>query len=159
VTGPAAAQRLATWALVEVPTAADGRGSLCFTEGKRHVPFSIERVYWIHDIPSDTRRGSHSHRSVQELIVAVAGEFNVYCDNGLDQETIHLDGPSLGLLVDSGVWRELDAFSPGAVCLVLASGAYEEDEYVRDYSAFTALARPRRFVVPLAWPRSAPPRS
>lgn len=150
----APAPQVSTWTLVGVPTVADGRGSLCVTEGNRHVPFSIERVYWIHGIPRDTRRGNHSHLSVQELIVAVAGGFNVYCDNGIDQQTIHLDDPSVGLLVDSGVWRELDAFSPGAVCLVLASGAYEEDEYVRDYSAFTALARRRGFAVPPARPPS-----
>ncbi len=146
--------QVSTWILVEVPTATDGRGNLCFTESNRHVPFSIERVYWIHDIPSDTRRGNHSHLSVQELIVAAAGEFNVHCDNGIDQQTIHLDDPSVGLLVDSGVWRELDAFSAGAVCLVLASGAYEEEEYVRDYSAFTALARRRRLAVTPARPPS-----
>jgi hypothetical protein len=159
VTRTVPAAQLSTWTLIDIPTAADGRGSLRFAEGNRHVPFSVDRVYWVHDIPSDTRRGNHSHLSVQELIVAASGEFNVYCDNGIEQRTIHLDDPSVGLLLDSGVWRELAGFSAGAVCLVLASGAYEEDEYVRDYSAFTELARPRRFAVPPVRPPSVRRRS
>jgi len=129
------------WRMVDMPTAADGRGILCFAEGDRQVPFPIERVYWIYGIPGDTHRGRHAHRKVQELVVAVAGEFNVHCDNGTDHDTSHLDDPSRGLLVDPGVWKELDGFSAGAVCLVLASGVYEEDEYERDYSRFMAAAR------------------
>jgi hypothetical protein len=136
-----AAGRLPTWTLVEIPLVEDWRGSLCFAEANRHVPFTIERVYWIYGASGDTQRGRHAHLSVQELVVAAAGGFDVHCDNGFERDTVHLDDPSRGLLVDSGVWRELDAFSPGSVCLVLASGPYDEDEYVRDYSAFAALAR------------------
>jgi hypothetical protein len=126
--------------MVDIPTAADGRGILCFSEGNCQVPFPIERVYWIYAMPRGAHRGGHAHRDVQELVVAAAGEFNVHCDNGTDHNTNHLDDPSYGLLVDPGVWKELDAFSPGAVCLVLASGVYEEDEYVRDYSEFLTVA-------------------
>lgn len=133
--------QLSAWMLVDIPLVNDHRGSLCVAEANRHVPFPIERVYWIYGVPRDTQRGRHAHRSVQELVIATAGEFDVHCDNGIDRDTIHLDDPSRGLLLGSGVWRELDAFSPGAVCLVLASDAYEEDEYVRDYSVFTALAK------------------
>lgn len=136
MTGTAPACRPSTWMLVDIPLVRDRRGSLCFTEANRQVPFVIERVYWIYGIPDDTLRGCHSHLSVQELVVAAAGEFDVHCDNGVDRDTVHLDDPSCGLLVGSGVWRELDAFSPDSVCLVLASGPYDEDEYVRDYSAF-----------------------
>jgi hypothetical protein len=127
--------------MVDIPTAADGRGILCFAEGNRQVPFPIERVYWIYGIPGETHRGRHAHRKVQELVVAAAGEFNVHCDNGTDHYTSHLDDPACGLLVGPGVWKELDAFSPGAVCLVLASSVYEEDEYERDYSKFVTAAR------------------
>ena len=135
-----AARRLSTWTLLEIPLVQERRGSLCFAEANRHVPFAIERVYWIYGISGDTQRGRHAHLSVQELLVATAGQFDVHCDNGFERETVHLDDPSRGLLLDSGVWRELDAFSRGSVCLVLASGPYDEDEYVRDYSAFAALA-------------------
>ena len=126
-TATAPAVRRPGWRLVDIPTAADGRGILSFAEGNCQVPFPIERVYWIYGMPSDTHRGRHAHRSVRELVVAAAGEFNVHCDNGTDHDTSHLDNPSCGLLVEPGVWKELDAFSPGAVCLVLASGAYEEN--------------------------------
>jgi WxcM-like protein len=136
MTGTAPVCLPSTWALIDIPLVHDRRGSLCFTEANRHVPFLIERVYWIYGIPGDTHRGSHSHLSVHELVVAAAGEFDVHCDNRVECGTVHLDDPSCGLLVGSGVWRELDAFSPDSVCLVLASGPYDEDEYVRDYSAF-----------------------
>jgi hypothetical protein len=126
--------------MVDIPTAVDGRGILSFAEGNCQVPFPIERVYWVYAMPSGAHRGRHAHRDVQELVVAAAGEFNVHCDNGTEHDTSHLDDPSCGLLVDPGVWKELDAFSPGAVCLVLASGVYEEDEYVRDYSKFVTVA-------------------
>jgi hypothetical protein len=139
--GAASAVTYPGWRRVDIPTAADGRGILCFAEGDCQVPFPIERVYWIYGIPGDTHRGRHAHRHVQELVVAAAGEFDVHCDNGTDRDTRHLDSPSCGLLVDPGVWKELDAFSPGAVCLVLASGVYEEDEYERDYSKFMTAAR------------------
>ena len=136
MTDTARVLRPSTWTLVDLPLVRDRRGSLCFTEANRHVPFLIERVYWIYGIPGDTHRGNHSHLNVQEFVVAVAGEFDVHCDNGTDRDTVHLDDPSCGLLVGSGVWRELDAFAPGSVCLVLASGPYDEEEYVRDYSEF-----------------------
>ena len=147
--------RLASeWMLVEIPTSEDQRGALCIAEANRHVPFSIERGYWIYDVPGDARRGCHSHLTVEELVIAVAGEFTVHCDNGVECATIRLDDPSRGLLVGSGVWRELDMFSPGSVCLVLASGPYAEDEYVRDYPIFSALAKSRRFLDSEADPRS-----
>jgi hypothetical protein len=136
-----AADRLSAWTLVDIPLVHDRRGSLCFAEANRHVPFAIERVYWIYGMSRGMQRGRHAHLNVQELLVATAGAFDVHCDNGFERETIHLDDPSRGLLVDSGVWRELDAFLAGSVCLVLASGPYEEEEYVRNYSAFAALAR------------------
>jgi hypothetical protein len=143
-------RQTSTWSLVEIPTAIDARGSLCFAESGRHVPFAIERVYWVHGVPRQSRRGHHAHLSVQELVVAAAGAFTVHLDNGISRDTVRLDDPSCGLLVDAGVWRELDSFSPGALCLVLASGAYEEDEYVRDYATFAELAQTRRFTLPTA---------
>lgn len=143
-----AADPLAAWTLVDIPLVHDRRGSLCFAEANRHVPFAIERVYWIYGMSGGMQRGRHAHRSVQELLVATTGTFDVHCDNGFERATVRLDDPSRGLLVDSGVWRELDAFSAGSVCLVLASGPYDEEEYVRNYSTFAALAgaplRPKR---------------
>jgi WxcM-like, C-terminal len=153
-----AADPLAAWTLVDIPLVHDRRGSLCFAEANRHVPFAIERVYWIYGMSGGMQRGRHAHLSVQELLVATTGTFDVHCDNGFERATVHLDDPSRGLLVDSGVWRELDAFSAGSVCLVLASGPYEEQEYVRNYSTFAALARaplrPRQARAPLR-PRGA----
>jgi hypothetical protein len=147
VTRASPARPQSAWAPVDIPTVIDGRGSLGFAEGNGAVPFSIERVYWIYGIPSDMTRGRHSHLTVEELLIAVAGEFSVHCDNGIDRGTVHLDDPSSGLLIGSGVWRELDAFSRGAVCLVLASGPYDEDEYIRDYSAFAASTKTANFAV------------
>jgi hypothetical protein len=132
-----------SWTLVDVPSVREPRGSLCFAEANHHVPFAIERVYWIHGIPHGARRGGHAHRSVYELILPAAGEFDVHCDDGTECHTVHLNDPSRGLLLDPCVWRELSGFSPDAMCLVLASGRYDEDEYLRDYSEFAALADAR----------------
>ena len=138
MTPASSGRRLSTWTLVDIPLVPDARGNLCFAEANRHVPFPIERVYWVCDIPEHTQRGGHAHRSVRELVVAAAGEFEVHCDNGSHRETFHLDDPSRGLLLAPEVWRQLDGFSAGAVCLVLASGPYDEDEYIRDYAEFAA---------------------
>jgi hypothetical protein len=140
VSGRSPAPRRATSRLIEIPCVAESRGSLSFVEAERHVPFAIKRVYWVYGVPPGERRGCHAHRSVQEVVLAVAGSVLVHCDDGNERETFALDDPARGLLLDCGVWRELDSFSPGAVCLVLASEEYAEDEYVRDYAAFAAAA-------------------
>ena len=117
----------------------DERGCLSAAEGLRHVPFAIERVYWITEAPPSARRGGHAHREVSEVIAAAAGSFTVDCDDGNSTTEFSLDAPSAALLLPAHVWRELRDFSSGAVCLVLASGPYREEEYIRDREEFSRL--------------------
>lgn len=123
--------------IIDLPKMVDPRGNLTVAEQMKHVPFDIARVYWTYDIPSGERRGGHAHRSCQEVIIAVSGSFDVVLDNGRgEQETYHLNHPYQGLYVGVGVWRTLEDFSSGAVCLVLASELFDENEYIYDYDEF-----------------------
>ena len=117
----------------------DERGCLSAAEGLRHVPFAIERVYWITEAPPSARRGGHAHREVLEVIVAAAGSFTVDCDDGDSTTEISLHAPSAALLLPAHVWREVRDFSSQAVCLVLASGPYREEEYIRNREEFSRL--------------------
>lgn len=125
--------------VLRLPEFRDGRGCLSVAEGLRHVPFAIERVYWITEAPPSARRGGHAHREVVEVIVAAAGSFTVDCDDGDSTTEIPLQAPSAALLLPTHVWREVRDFSSGAVCLVLASGPYREEEYIRDREEFSRL--------------------
>jgi len=122
--------------LLRLPTVPDYRGSLTFIEGNRHVPFDIARVYYLYDIPHTATRGGHAHKELHQLIIAVSGSFDVFIDNGREQRTVRLDKPNVGLLLCSKTWRELENFSSGSVCVVLASIPYEESDYYRDYRDF-----------------------
>lgn len=123
--------------IIEIPKIVDehGRGKLSFIE-KDVIPFKIERVYYLYDVPSDAYRGGHAHKKLQQFIIALSGSFEVLLDDGETKQKIMLNKPNKGLLIPTGVWRELDNFSSGAVCLVLASEVYDEDDYIRDYNAF-----------------------
>lgn len=129
--------------LIELDEVLDARGRLTVIEGGR-LPFAIARAYVISEVPPAGCRGGHAHRYVAELIVAAAGRFTVECDDGVQPSTVDLDRPSLALLVQPMVWRELSGFSEGSACLVLASHEYDEDEYIRDYAQFTALVADAR---------------
>ena len=123
--------------IIELPKHIDPRGNLTVAEQMKNVPFDIARVYWTYDIPAGERRGGHAHRTCQEIIIAVSGSFDVTLDDGSGQkETHHLNHPYQGLYVGTGVWRTLEDFSSGAVCLVLASELFDEDEYWYDYDEF-----------------------
>lgn len=123
--------------IIELPKHVDPRGNLTVAEQMKNVPFDIARVYWTYDIPAGERRGGHAHRTCQEIIIAVSGSFDVTLDDGSGQkETHHLNHPYQGLYVGTGVWRTLEDFSSGAVCLVLASELFDEDEYWYDYDEF-----------------------
>ena len=123
--------------IIELPKHVDPRGNLTVVEQMKNVPFDIARVYWTYDIPAGERRGGHAHRTCQEIIIAVSGSFDVTLDDGSGQkETHHLNHPYQGLYVGTGVWRTLEDFSSGAVCLVLASELFDEDEYWYDYDEF-----------------------
>ena len=122
--------------LIDLPKIFDIRGNLTVAESLHHVPIDIKRVYWTYDIPAGESRGGHAHKHCRELIIAVSGSFSVTIDNGKEKETYHLNHPWQGLLVETEVWRTLDDFSSGAVCLVLASDPFEETDYIRSYDQF-----------------------
>lgn len=124
--------------LVDLTKMIDPRGNLTVAEGMKDVPFDVARVYWVYDVPAGECRGGHAHRHCREFIVAVSGSFNVTLDNGSDKRTFHLNHPYQGLLVETDIWRTLDDFSSGSVCLVLASDPFLEEDYIRDYDQFTA---------------------
>lgn len=111
-------------------------GNITIVEGQHNVPFDIKRVYYLYDIPGGEDRGGHAHKELQQLIVAASGSFNVLLDDGRNKKIITLNRPDYGLIVVPGIWRELMEFSSGAVCLVLASELYNENDYYRDYSIF-----------------------
>jgi hypothetical protein len=122
--------------LIELPKIADPRGNLTFVEGGRHAPFEIKRVYYLYDVPGGAERGGHAHKGLHQLIIAMSGSFDVILDDGYDKKRIHLNRSYIGLYVCPMIWRELDNFSSGSVCMVLASNYYEESDYYRDHVDF-----------------------
>ena len=122
--------------LITLPKIADSRGNLTVAEAFDNVPFDIKRVYWLYEVPENGSRGGHAHKECRELIIALSGSFTVTLNNGREKENFHLNHPYQGLLVEKGVWRTLEDFSSGAVCLVLASHLFEEEDYIRDYQDY-----------------------
>lgn len=122
--------------LIDLPKIVDPRGNLTVAEGLDVVPFEIKRAYWVYDVPGGESRGGHAHKRLQQFIVALSGSFQVTLDNGYEQKTVLMNHPYQGLLIDTNIWRTLDDFSSGAVCLVLASEHYDEDDYIYDYDEF-----------------------
>lgn len=122
--------------IINLPKMVDPRGNLTVAEQLKDVPFSMSRAYWVYDVPSGECRGGHAHKHCREFIVAVSGSFTVTLTNGREERTFMLNHPYQGLLVNTDVWRTLDDFSSGAVCLVLAEDPFEEDDYIRDYQDY-----------------------
>lgn len=122
--------------IIELPKISDPRGNLSFIEGSQHIPFDIKRVYYLYDVPGGSHRGSHAHKNLPQFIVAISGSFDVLLNDGYDKKRFHLNRPFLGLYVCPMMWRELDNFSSGAVCLVLSSKNFSEADYIRDYQEF-----------------------
>lgn len=112
------------------------RGNLTVVEQMHEVPFEIKRTYWIYDVPGGENRGGHAHKRLKQLIVPMSGSFKVVLDNGKDKKNVLLNHPWQGLLIVPGIWRTLEDFSSGAVCMCLASELYDEEEYIRDYDEF-----------------------
>lgn len=112
------------------------KGNISVIENGKTVPFGVKRVYYLYDVPGGVSRGGHAHKELQQLIVAASGSFNVTLDDGNVKRTFTLNRPYQGLLIVPGIWRELDDFSSGSVCLVLASTEYDESDYIRDYSEY-----------------------
>jgi len=124
--------------IIELPKIADPRGNLTFVESSRHIPFEISRVYYLYDVPGGSERGGHAHKELNQLIIAMSGSFDVVLDDGNEQKRFHLNRSYYGLYVCPMIWRELDNFSSGSVCMVLASNLFDEDDYYRDYSVYVA---------------------
>ena len=115
------------------------RGNLTVAEQAIDVPFEIKRAYWIYDVPGGESRGGHAHKALRQLLIPVSGSFKVVLDNGAEKKEVLLNHPWEGLLIVPGIWRTLEDFSSGAVCMCLASDHYDENEYIRDYGEFKAI--------------------
>ncbi len=123
--------------IIQLPKIPDVRGNLSFVEGEKHIPFSIRRVYWIYDVPGGESRGGHAYHTLEEFIIAVSGSFDVMVDDGGQRQVVQLNRPYFGLYVPPLMWRKLDNFSSNSVTLILASLPYSEEDYFRNYEAFT----------------------
>lgn len=126
---------------IALPQIHDARGDLTFAEGGTHIPFDIRRVYYLYNVPVDSERGGHAHKELEQVVFALSGSFRMTVDDGVTKSEYWLRDPRKGLFISRLVWREIDAFSQGAVCMVLASHAYDEADYYRDYDSFLAAAR------------------
>lgn len=122
--------------IIELPRITDPRGNLTVAEAMNHVPFDIRRAYWVYDVPGGESRGGHAHKRLKQLVIALSGSFTVTLDDGHERQTFLLNHPWQGLVIETGIWRTLDDFSSGAVCLVLASEPYDEEDYIYDYQEF-----------------------
>ncbi|HBA54167.1 sugar 3,4-ketoisomerase [Syntrophorhabdus aromaticivorans] len=122
--------------IIDLPRINDPRGNLTFVEANRHISFDIRRVYYLYDVPGGAKRGGHAHKELHQLIIAVSGSFDVHLDDGYSQKTVHMNRSYYGLYVCPMIWREIDNFSSGAVCMVLASNYYNELDYYREYNEF-----------------------
>ena len=127
--------------LIELPRIASPSGSLTPVYGGVNLPFQIERVYYLYDIPGGEARGGHAHRQLHQLIVAASGSFDVLLDDGTNRKVVHLNRPYFGLYLTNMIWRELLNFSSGGICLVMASAPYDESDYYRDYDEFCLAAK------------------
>lgn len=127
--------------IIQLPKIEDVRGNLSFIEGGNHIPFEIQRVYYLYDVPGGAERGSHAHKGLHQLIVAMSGSFDVILSDGVGSGRFHLDRSYYGLYVCPMMWRSLDNFSSGAVCMVLASAHFDERDYYRNYEEFMTAVR------------------
>lgn len=122
--------------MIDLPVVSDPRGDLTFVEGSRHIPFEIRRVYYLYNVPVDSERGGHAHRNLEQVIFALSGSFRIKVDDGYKKSEYVLRDPRRGLYINRLIWREMDMFSQGAVCMVLASQPYDESDYYRKYEEF-----------------------
>ena len=126
---------LSSVTLINLPVVEDARGNLAFIQ-EGFLPFNFKRVYYLYDVPSSANRGGHSHLEQNELLIALSGSFEVIVDDGLTKKSYFLNKPNIGLHITKGIWRELENFSSGAICLVLNSDVFKEEDYIRDYDEF-----------------------
>lgn len=128
-------KKIGSLKLLQIPVIENILGNIAVIENNS-IPFEIKRVYYLYDIPSSSKRGGHSHKNLQQVVIAISGSFDVVLKDGSSVEKITLNKPDKGLLISNNIWRELENFSSGAVCLVLASDVFEEADYIRDYNEF-----------------------
>ena len=119
--------------IIELPKITDPRGNLTVAERTENMQFCIKRVHWVYDVPAGRCSGGHAHKKLKQVLVALSGSFHVTLDNGTERKTVLLNHPYQGLVIDTDTWRTLDDFSSGAVCMVLASEFYDEEDYIYDY--------------------------
>lgn len=122
--------------IIELPKIHEPRGNLTFIESNNQISFAIQRVYYLYDVPGGSERGGHAHKELHQLIIAMSGSFDVLMDDGKEKKRVHLNRSYQGLYICPMIWRELDNFSSGSVCMVLASNKYDEADYYRDYAEF-----------------------
>lgn len=127
--------------IIELPKMTDTRGNLTFIESNSQIPFGIERVYYLYDVPGGSDRGEHAHRELHQFMISMSGSFDVTLSDGFDQKTFHLNRSYYGLYICPMMWRYLDNFSSGSVCMVLASMPYSENDYIRDKSEFLRMVK------------------
>ena len=121
--------------IIDIPKIENALGNIAVIENGS-IPFDIKRCYYLYDIPSSAKRGGHSHKNLSQILIAISGSFDVVLHDGISLQTVTLNKPDKGLLIKSNIWRELENFSSGAVCLVLASEVFLEEDYIRDFDAF-----------------------
>lgn len=122
--------------IIEFDKHHSSKGNLSVIENQKDIPFDIKRIYYLYDVPGGEKRGAHAHKELYQLIIAANGSFRVTLDDGKEKKEFYLNRPYQGLLVKPGIWRDLDEFSSGSVCLVLASEGYDEGDYIRNYKDF-----------------------
>jgi len=127
--------------LIDLPVITDPRGNLTFIECNRHIPFEIKRVYYLYDVPGGAARAGHGHKKLHQLVIAMSGSFDIVLDDGFQKKRFHLNRSYQGLYVCPMMWRDIDNFSGGSVCMVLASDFYDEEDYFRQYTDFVRAAR------------------
>jgi dTDP-4-dehydrorhamnose 3,5-epimerase-like enzyme len=127
--------------IIELPRINDYRGNLTFIESGCHIPFEIKRAYYLYDVPGGAVRAGHGHKALHQLMIAMSGSFDITLDDGYEKKLIHLNRSYHGLYIPPMMWRDLDNFSSGAVCMVLASMFYDEEDYYRNYDDFLRVAR------------------
>lgn len=122
--------------IINLPKIENEKGNLTVVESGKHIPFGIQRVYYLYDVPGGSARGGHAHKELEQFVIAMSGSFDFVLDDGKEKRRIHFNRSYYGLYISPMIWREIDNFSSGAVCMVLASDHYRESDYIRDYHGF-----------------------